>query len=343
MDSADNTLQFHLDDFRGGRNVAADQVPALFDALIGSDNEDLLADTLNAWNEKGTTEDELFELAWLMRSRMKRIVSRHETFVDVVGTGGSESKTFNVSTAAAFVIAGSGLPVAKHGNRAATSNSGSADALDELRIGLDMGHADAERHLDDIGICFMFAPRYHSLSHHLAKARRSIGKPTIFNNLGPLCNPASAPHQVIGVWSEVLVEKTANVLARLGTKRSWVVYGENGLDEIALTGKTQVAEINDGRVTKFSISASDFGVDGVGGEVPSNCSAQESAALIEEMLNNRRVGDAAETIVLINAAAAIYVSGNADGLPKAYRLAETSIRTGSALEKLNLLRAESTK
>lgn len=343
MDSADNTLQFHLDDFRGGRNVAADQVPALFDALIGSDNEDLLAELLAAWNEKGATEDELFGLASLMRSRMKRIDSRLETFVDVVGTGGSKSKTFNVSTAAAFVIAGSGLPVAKHGNRAATSSSGSSDVLHSLGIGFDFGPANAGRHLNELGICFMFAPRFHSLSTHLANARRSVGKPTIFNNLGPLCNPASAPHQVIGVWSEHLLEKTANVLARLGTKRSWVVYGESGLDEIALTGNTQVAEVNDGRITKFSISASDFGVDGVGGEVPLNCSAEESAALIEEILNNRRVGDAAETIVLINAAAAIYVSGNADGLPGAYRLAETSIRSGSAVEKLNRLRAESTK
>ncbi len=140
MDSADTILQFHLDEFRGGRSVDTDQVPALFDALIGSENKKLLADVLTAWNEKGSTEDELFELASLMRSRMKRIDAGLETFVDVVGTGGSESKTFNVSTAAAFVIAGSGLPVAKHGNRAATSSSGSADALDELGIGLDMEH-----------------------------------------------------------------------------------------------------------------------------------------------------------------------------------------------------------
>ncbi len=168
----------------------------------------------------------------------------------------------------------------------------------------------------------MFAPRYHSLSQHLANARRSVGKPTIFNNLGPLCNPASAPHQVIGVWDEDLVRTTANVLARLGTKRSWVVHGENSLDEIALTGTTQVAEIKDGRVNEFSISASDLGVAGVNGSIPTNCTAKESAALIEEILDNRRVGDAAETIVLINAAAAIYVAGHASDLPEAFKIAE---------------------
>ena len=303
----------------------------------------MLADLLAAWNDKGTTEDELFVFASIMRDRMKRVNSRHETFVDVVGTGGSKAKTFNVSTAAAFVIAGAGVPVAKHGNRAATSNSGSADVLSLLGIEFDIEPDAAERHINEHGICFMFAPRFHSLSTALGNARRSLGRPTIFNNLGPLCNPASAPHQVIGVWNKDLVEKTANVLARLGTGRSWIVHSENGLDEIGLSGKTFVAEINGGGVKQFEIDAGDFGVDGVSGDLPSGCSAEESAELIRQIFENKLSESDAEKLVLINAAAAIYVAGQASDLIEGYKLAEESIRSGAAREKLNKLVTETTK
>src|SRR5258706_1326710 len=235
-------LHNYLDELRSGFDIDQAEAKALFDAMISNEDEFVLAELLSAWNEKGTTEDEIFELATIMRSRMKRINSRHETFVDIVGTGGSGAKTFNISTAAAFVIAGAGVPVAKHGNRAATSNSGSADVLSLLGINVATELVVSERHLNDMGLCFMFAPRFHSLSPALASARRSLGHPTIFNNLGPLCNPASAPRQIIGVWDKGLITKMANVLARLGTTRSWIVHGENGLDEIGLNGKTFVAE-----------------------------------------------------------------------------------------------------
>jgi len=339
----DRILEHYLEEFRHGIDVDAAEAETLFDALIGCGDENLLAETLKAWNTKGTTENEVFAFASLMRERMKRIESKHETFTDIVGTGGSSSKTFNVSTAAAFVIAGSGLPVAKHGNRAATSRSGSADVLSALGISVDVDPIDAECHLNKYGLCFMFAPRFHSLSPTLAAARRSLGRPTIFNNLGPLCNPASAPHTVIGVSDKHLLESTANVLVRLGEKRSWVVYGENGLDEIALKGTTLVAEIDDDEVDIFEITAADFGVYTLGKDLPSKCSAEKSAEMIVSVLSNEMKDRDAERLVLINAAAAIYVAGIATDLLDAYSVAETSIRSGSALQKLKDLRGESTK
>ena len=336
-------LEHYLEEFQHGLDVDAAEAESLFDALIGSGDEKLLSQTLEAWNTKGTTENEVFAFASVMRGRMKRIESSHETFTDIVGTGGSGSKTFNVSTAAAFVVAGSGLPVAKHGNRAATSSSGSADVLSKLGINVDIDPSESERHLNNDGLCFMFAPRFHSLSPTLAAARRSLGRPTIFNNLGPLCNPASAPHTVIGVYDKHLLESTANVLLRLGATRSWVVYGENGLDEIALKGTTLVAQINGDKVDLFEITAADFGIYTLGKDLPSKCSAEESAKMIESVLGNELKDRDAERLVLINAAAAIHLAGLATGLPEAYSIAETSIRNGSAQQKLNDLRGASGK
>ena len=333
----DRILDHYLEEFQLGSDIPADEAETLFDALIGSTNQLLIAELLTAWGEKGTSEDELFAFASLMRHRMKQINSVHPTFVDTVGTGGSSSKTFNVSTAAAFVVAGSGLPVAKHGNRAATSNSGSADVLSELGINVDIEPAIAERHLNEHGLCFMFAPRFHALSPTLAAARRSLGRPTIFNNLGPLCNPASVPHHVIGVWDKHLLESTANVLRRLGAGRSWVVYGENGLDEVSLKGTTLVAEIAGDEVKVFEITATDFEVFTLGKDLPPNCSSAESATVIRGILGGQLADRDAERLVLINAAAAIYVAGAAATLTDACEMAKQSIRTGEALKKLEIL------
>ncbi len=336
-------LNHYLDEFRSGFDLDPAEAETLFDALIGGEDQFLLAEILSAWNEKGTTEGELFAFASIMRDRMKRVNATHKKVVDAVGTGGSKAKTFNVSTAAAFVIAGAGVPVAKHGNRAATSNSGSSDVLAALGINVDIDPVKTERHLNEHGLCFMFAPRFHSLSPVLAGARRSIDRPTIFNNLGPLCNPASAQHQVIGVWDSKLLDQTANVISKLGTKRSWVVHGENGLDEISLAGKTQVAEIHGENVTHFEITAADFDVYTLGKDLPSKCSPDQSAETIRDVLGNKMKGRDAERLVLINAAAAIYIAGSAATLPEAYEQAEKSIRDGAAVEKLNKLAAETAK
>jgi len=329
-------LQKYVDEFRRGHSVDPREAEPFLDALITETDEPLLAEVLVEWNKKGIEEDEIYEFARILRSRMKRVNSRHETFVDIVGTGGSKAKTFNVSTAAAFVVAGAGVAVAKHGNKAATSNSGSSDVLAELGINPTVDPETAERCLNEIGICFMFAPNHHRLSPTLAMVRRGLGFPTIFNCVGPLSNPASAPHQLIGVWDKELVPKVAGALARLGTTRSWIVNG-NGLDEISLEGETSVAQVQGDQVTFAEIDPNCFdfepcGVDGI------RCSdAVSSSKTIRDVLDGKLSNTAAENIVVMNAAAAINLAKPSIDRAEAVELAKESIRSGSAQRKLEEL------
>jgi anthranilate phosphoribosyltransferase len=294
-----NSLEKFLEILSAGVNLTENEAVEFFTALqTETETESLIAAALLALETKGVTENELFAMAKLMRSRAVRVHSKHETFVDIVGTGGSRAKIFNVSTAAAFVIAGSGLAVAKHGNRAATSNCGSADVLSELGVNPAVESKMAEKCLNEIGICFMFAPKFHALSPVLGKVRRELGVPTVFNNLGPLCNPAHAPHQIIGVWNKNLLEKTAGVLARLGTKKSWIVHGSDGLDEITLHGKTFVAEVTEEDVRYFEISPADFGLRTDGKFQFSKYSAAESAKIITDVLRGDSTDENARNIVL---------------------------------------------
>jgi anthranilate phosphoribosyltransferase len=261
--------------------------------------------------------------------------------VDIVGTGGSKVKTFNVSTAAAFVVAGAGIPVAKHGNRAATSTSGSADVLSTLGIDVDVEPAVAEENLAKHGICFMFAPRHHALSPTLARTRKRVGAPTIFNSIGPLCNPANAGYQLIGVADEKLRMTMARVLFRLGTEHSWIVNNIGSLDEIGLKGVTKVVDVDGEGVRTIEVAAMDFGIDGEG-DIPLDLSALESASLIIDVLDNEQKGSAAERLVLVNAAAAIHIAGRSPGLRGAYSIAEESVRSCAAFEKLTALRGSRT-
>ena len=326
-----------LGSFRLGKELAAGESEPFFDALIAETDEILLADVLTAWEEKGTTEDEFFALASIMRKRCIRVITKHDTFVDAVGTGGSKAKTFNVSTAAAFVASGDGVPVAKHGNRAATSNSGSADVLAALGVNMSVDAAKAGECLDEIGICFMFAPHFHSLSPTLAKVRRGLGFPTIFNNLGPLCNPANAPHQLIGVWNDDLVGKTASVLARLGTEKSWIVHGSDGLDEITLNGTTKVAEIDGKSLNILEISPASFGLEPSEMRSAGVSTADESAALILDILSGSPTNRSAANLVAMNAAAAIHVASKDSDIATAFLRASESIESGAAAGKLRQL------
>lgn len=320
-----------------GKDLPENEAVEFFNALQAETDENLIAAALLAFEAKGATTDELYAMAKLMRSRAVKVRSKYETFVDIVGTGGSGAKIFNVSTAAAFVIAGAGIPVAKHGNRAATSKCGSADVLSELGINPAVEAAKAEECLKEIGICFMFAPNFHALSPILGKVRRQLGTPTIFNRLGPLCNPANAPHQIIGVYRQDLVESTAEVLAKLGTKKSWIVHGADGLDEITLNGTTFVAEISSGKIKQFEISPENFGLKTADFNFP-KCSATESAKIISDVLRGESNDENARNIILINAAAAIYISGKADDLRMSFAIAEKSLESGKSLEKLESLK-----
>ncbi|MGD9564351.1 MAG: anthranilate phosphoribosyltransferase [Pyrinomonadaceae bacterium] len=337
-----SVLNVTIENFRLGRDIESADAEAVLDALIREQNEPLLAEVFLAWDKKGIAEDEIYSIAKIMRDRCTKVVSKHERFVDIVGTGGSKAKTFNVSTAAAFVVAGQGMPVAKHGNRAATSNSGSADVLSALGVEPAVDAVTAERCLNEIGICFMFAPNFHRLSPTLGKVRRGLGFPTIFNCVGPLCNPASAPHQLIGVWSEEMVSKMANALARLGTRRSWVVHGADGLDEVSLSGPTLVAEVTGSSIREFMIGPEDFGETPQPLDSFKTDSSEESAAIIKRIFAGEHRFDAVQSLVLINAAAALCLTDRVDDLQDGIHFAFDSISNGHAFRKLHDL-AEASK
>src|SRR5438874_5109797 len=220
------------------RIEAANFLDALLDP-VATDTQ--IAAALIALTAKGETVDELAGMAEAMRERATPLHSRHERFIDTAGTGSSAAKRFNVSTAAAFVIAGAGLPVAKHGARSASSTSGSADVLEALGVNTAAPPEMVERCLNDHGICFIFAPLFHRATARVAQVRRELGVHTTFNLLGPLTNPARAPFQLVGVWDHSLVERVASALALLGVKQAWVVHGADGLDEVTITGETFVA------------------------------------------------------------------------------------------------------
>ncbi|PYS98104.1 MAG: anthranilate phosphoribosyltransferase [Acidobacteria bacterium] len=328
-------LKYQAEEFRRGFDLRTKDAAQFLDNLIEATDEPVIRDIFIAWNEKGIAEDEIFELARIMRDRCVRVETSRTKFIDIVGTGGSKQKTFNVSTAAAFVVAGAGVAVAKHGNKAATSNSGSADVLSELGIEPAVDATIAARCLDEIGICFMFAPNFHRLSPTLAKVRRGLGFPTIFNCIGPLCNPASAPHSLIGVWDAELVSKMANALSRLGANRSWIVHGRDGLDEISHRGSTLVNEIGDGEIREFEIRSSGSN----GRPIRRIESPAESADLIRGVLNGSLVDSSEEALVIENAAAAIYITGEANDIESAREIALESVRNGNAARKLSELAA----
>ncbi|MFL6209192.1 MAG: anthranilate phosphoribosyltransferase [Pyrinomonadaceae bacterium] len=322
-----------------GENLAREEATALLDALLdGAATDAQIAAALVALAVKGETVAELAGMAAAMRARAVRLHARHERFIDTAGTGSSHAKTFNVSTAAAFVVAGAGLPVAKHGSRAATSRSGSADVLTALGVRVDAAPEVSEECLNEIGICFMFAPLYHGATARVAGVRRELGVRTTFNLLGPLTNPAGAPRQLIGVWHAALVEPLAHTLAALGTERAWVVHGRDGLDEVTISDSTLVAEVNGGEVRTLEVAPEDFELPRATLAELRGGDAAQNAQIIRAVLTSER-RDAARALVVANAAAALYVGGAAETLPTATHLAAQSIDSGAALAKLEQLSA----
>ena len=321
-----------------GEDLSRAEAALLLDALLDREATDgQIAATLIALKLKGETVEELAGLAEGMRARAVRINSSHQSFIDTAGTGSSRAKTFNVSTAAAFVIAGAGLPVAKHGNRAASSRCGSADVLAALGVNVSAPPEISEKCLNEIGICFMFAPLYHGTTARVAGIRRELGVQTTFNLLGPLTNPARAPRQIIGVWDRNLVEPMARTLSLLGTERAWIVHGGDGLDEVTISDKTFVAEASNGEVRSFEIEPEGFGFERGALDNLRGGDAEDNASIILSVLSGQR-RDEARTLVVINAAAALHVGGAAGDLREGARLAQQSIDSGEAHRKLEQLR-----
>ena len=294
---------------------------------------------LVALRMKGESIDEITAAAEVMRELATPVDVGVAPLVDVVGTGGDGANLFNVSTAAAFVVAAAGGYVAKHGNRGVSSASGSADVLEQLGVRIGIPAEAVGRGIRELGIGFMFAPAHHSAMRHAITARRDLGLRTLFNVLGPLTNPAGARRMLIGVFNPQLCRPMAEVLGRLGAERVMVVHAEDGLDEISVASRTRVVELRDGAFSEYTLSPEDLGVDSqslTGLEV---ASPAESAALIRDALGKRRGPHAAKAadVIALNAGAAIYLAGIVDSAREGVSLASDIIHAGLALERIEAL------
>ena len=279
---------------------------------------------------------EISAAAEVMRELATKVeVENCQNLVDTCGTGGDSSHTFNISTAAAFVAAAAGARVAKHGGRSVSSKSGSADVLESLGVNLNQTPQQVAQGISQIGVGFMFAPNYHSAMKYAAPVRRELGVRTLFNILGPLTNPAGAENQVIGVFHADLVGIVARVLQQLGSHHVMVVHGEDGLDEITIAGKTRIGELKNGEVSEYTIRPEDFGMKTSAIETIQVENSEQSRAVLQSVLDNQP-GPALD-IVLLNAGAAIYVSGVADTLQEGVEVARVAVESGAAKEKLRQL------
>jgi anthranilate phosphoribosyltransferase len=325
----------HFEKVADGGRLTEDEAASAFNAIMeGGVPEAQLAGFLVAMRARGETVDEITGAVRAMRGHMRKVASPPGA-IDVVGTGGDAKGTFNVSTATAFVVAGAGVPVAKHGNRAVSSKSGAADVLHQLGIDLTMTPETAERCLAEAGITFLFAPTYHSAMRHAAPVRQALKLRTIFNLLGPLSNPAGTRRQLIGVFSDHWLEPLAEVMRRLGAEHVWVMHGAGGLDELSTTGPSQVVELKDGRLRSFEVRPEDIGLEPITMNDLLCGAPEESATSIRDLLAGRK--GPFRDIVLLNAAAALIVAGRTSSLPEGAELAASSIDQGKAAGALERL------
>ncbi len=290
---------------------------------------------ITALRIKGETVEEITGAATVMRAKAVRIDLKGDTLLDTCGTGGDGTHTFNVSTATAFVAAGGGVKVAKHGNRAVSSLCGSADVLKNLGVSLDINHEDVGRCIQEVGIGFLFAPLFHGAMKYAAGPRQEIGLRTIFNVLGPLTNPAGATVQVLGVYAQELTDKIAQVLGRLGTKEAFVVCGEGTFDEISICSPTRISHLKDGNVRTFEITPEQYGFQRADPAEIKGGDTQENARIIRELLDGEK--GPKRDMVLLNAAAAFVVAGLDEDFSKGIERAKDSIDSGRAKEKLEAL------
>lgn len=333
---AETPLFPYLNQLMRGLDLSQKEAAAFFATLaepnVGSNQ---IAAALTALTAKGETAEELAGMAGAVR-QMATKVSAPKTAVDIAGTGSSSARTFSVSTAAAFVAAGAGLVVAKQSNRGLITKAGSADVLGELGVRLANEPAEAHATITGAGLSFLFAPKFHPGLRRIADVRGRLGIRTCLNILGLLANPASVSHHLLGVWHRSLVATVSQALSLLGAQNAWVVHGSDGLDEVTLTGKTFVGAVKGGEVRPYTISPSDFGMKPAKVDHLKTTTAKESANVIREVFAGTR-RDEARSLVVLNAAAALFVGGMASEPIQAARLAERSIDSGMAQNKLDRL------
>ena len=327
-------IQDVVEQFFKGQDLSHDQmVEAMRLIMGGSVPPELIAGFLVGLQVKGYTVTEITAATEVMRELSSKVeVADKERLVDTCGTGGDGTKTFNISTAASFVVAAAGGRVAKHGGRSVSSSSGSADVLEALGARLDLKPDQVSECLNEVGVGFMFAPSHHSAMKHAASVRKALGIKTLFNVLGPLTNPAGAKRQVMGVYDPALLVKQAQVLQNLGSSRVMIVRGEDGLDEISPAGVTRIAELHDGQISEYTVCVEDFGLAPV--DLVSICVDGVEQAV--KMLRGSLSGgfEQGKTAVSLNAGAALYVLGLGESLQDSVGLARSVIESGAALEKL---------
>jgi anthranilate phosphoribosyltransferase len=313
----------------------AEMIEVMNQIMTGEASPLQVASFLTALRMKGETIEEITGAARVMRDKAHRVKVAAQTVLDTCGTGGDQKRTFNISTTSAFVVAGAGVKVAKHGNRSVSSQSGSADVLSALGVKIDAPTEKVEACIDKIGIGFLFAPLLHEAMKYAVQPRRDIGIRTVFNLLGPLTNPALASHQLIGLYSGDLVPVIAQVLKNLGSARAMVVHGLEGLDEISPCGPTKIAELRDGVVREYRLEPEQLGIKRCRLEEICCEGVEESAAMVRGVLDGAK-GPARE-VVMLNSGAALYVGGKADSLEQGLKLAAESIDSGKARHKLDQL------
>lgn len=319
-----------------GRNLSREQARFVMAELMeGKASPSQIGSLLTLLRMKGETIDEIAGFAETMREKANRVETRSFELLDTCGTGGDGANTFNISTASAIVAAAGGVRVAKHGNRAMSSQSGSADVLEALGVDISLDQAKAEQCLDRVGICFMFAQLYHQSMKHVAVPRRELGFRTVFNMLGPLTNPAGADRQLMGVYDRNRTEVLAFVLRELKVARALVVASFDGLDEISISDQTQVTELKGGTISSYTITPEDLGLQTHPIEAISGGTAAENAAMIRAIFNGEK--GARRDVVLANAGACLYITGHCNNLREGVQLATEVVDSGRAAQKLQQL------
>jgi anthranilate phosphoribosyltransferase len=320
------------------RNLGREAARAVMNAIMsGECNDAQIAAFLVAMRMKGETAAEVTGFAEAMRAKATPVKTRHADAIDVCGTGGDGKQTFNISTMVSFVVAGAGVPVAKHGNRSVSSNCGSADVLTELGVNINLTAEQMGMCLDEIGIAFLFAPALHGAMKHAAATRKAIGVKTVFNILGPMTNPAGVTRQLIGVFDRSLPMLMATVLRELGTTRAMIVHSEDGLDEVSLHDRTYAVELHNGAIREFHLSPEDFKLRRAASNGRSGGDAKKNAEMVLQVLDGK--ASLVRDMVLANSACAFMVAEKVKTLREGMHLARHSIDTGAALDKLEKLKS----
>ncbi|MEE9448105.1 MAG: anthranilate phosphoribosyltransferase [Arenicellales bacterium] len=329
-------IQTALKALMQGQNLSQDEMQDVMSAIMGGEaTPSQISGFLVALAIKGETVDEVVGAATIMRNLAAPVKIKADRIIDSVGTGGDGAKLFNVSTASAFVVAAAGGTVAKHGNRAASGNSGSADLLETAGVNINISAEQVAECIEQCGIGFMFAPMHHSAMKHAIATRKEIAVRTVFNLLGPLTNPAHATHQLTGVFAHAWVKPMAQVLGKLGSQHALVVHSADGLDEISLASTTSVAELKNGEITTYEIKPEDFGIESQSLNSLLIKDSNESLALIRDALSGK-AGPAFDMVAL-NAGATLYAGDLAASLADGVILAQETLKSGKALEKLDRL------